>query len=130
MMGRKPTKAEQIYIERVTAAVGCVACRLTGKPNDAPSEYLSFHHNSDKGSTSALCHFFGVPLCATHHQGHEMAHSDTPVRHRNYAHFKRMVGSDLDLARYCWQCLPQDAIDQIGELTGIWNFSDLEQLDH
>ncbi|MCG6405329.1 Ref family protein [Vibrio fluvialis] len=125
MLGRKPNKAETIYIERVTVSVGCVACHLTGMENDAPPEYLAFHHNPDKGSRDPLCHFFGVPMCPTHHQGHPQAGKDVPIRHRNYAHFKSLVGSDIDMARFCWSRLPLEAQDQIGELTGIWDFNDL-----
>ncbi|MCE7567573.1 hypothetical protein LZS85_15725 [Aliivibrio fischeri] len=129
MNGRKPTKAEQAYINGATISVGCVVCNILGYENDAPPEYLAFHHNTDKGSIEPLCHFFGVPICGVHHQGHENAPKGEPIRHKNYAHFKNKVGSDIDLARFVWERLPLDTQDLIGQSQNIWSFDELIERD-
>lgn len=131
MNGRKPNKAEEAYIRGAMQSVGCVACNILGYENDypEPEQYLSTHHNPDKGSKDQYCHFFSVPLCPGHHQGVNVPPGKEPVRHRNYTHFQEKVGSDLDMARFCWERLSLDTQDAIGEKTEIWSFEDLVKKD-
>ncbi|HDM8198701.1 TPA: hypothetical protein P0E36_004885 [Vibrio harveyi] len=139
MRGRKPNKAESIFGKAVINAVGCVACAKLGYDNDypEPAEYVQFHHNPDKGSIKPHCHFFGYGLCPVHHQGTtpggQKIPEGEPVRHSplgsHYTAFKEKVGTDLDNARYVWDRLPLEAQDQIGELTGIWDFDELLKED-
>lgn len=138
MKGRKPNKAEMIYGAAMLQACGCVACAKLGYDNDypEPAEYVEVHHNPDKGSIKPLAHFFTYGLCPVHHRaatnGQKLPEGE-PVRHSplgsHYTAYKERVGTDLDLARHCWERLPLDAQDQIGELTGIWSFDELLELD-
>ncbi|MEZ9681934.1 Ref family recombination enhancement nuclease [Vibrio splendidus] len=132
MNGRRPTKGEQIYIAAVLRSQGCIACSRLGYDNDwpEPAEYVEIHHID--GSKAPLCHYKTIPLCPVHHRGATggtKLPKGEPVRHSplgsHYAAFKDKVGGDMDLLRLCWEGLPLDAQDQIGEITGIWSFDEL-----
>ncbi|KFA99458.1 Ref family recombination enhancement nuclease [Vibrio sp. ER1A] len=137
MNSRTPTKAERIYLEAAKIAVGCVACNKLNYENDYLPEYLAIHHSTDKGSKAPLAHFFGVPICGVHHQGVVPSGmklpKGEPVRHSPLGShekvFKEKVGSDLELVRFVWSKLSLDAIDAIGEITGIYSFDDLLKID-
>lgn len=138
MKGRSPTKAEQIYGAAVIQACGCMACAKMGHPNDwsEPLEYVEFHHSSDKGAVKPLSGFFGYGLCPVHHRGAtggQPIPEGEPVRHDPLGSRKKLffekVGTDLELVKYAWSKLPLDAIDKIGELTGIWSFEELIKED-
>ncbi|HHF3225031.1 Ref family protein [Vibrio alginolyticus] len=138
MKGRKPTKAEQIYGQAVIQRCGCIACDKLGHPNDWPEplEYIEFHHSSEKGAVKPLAHFFGYGLCPVHHRGATGGNpipEGEPVRHDPLGSRKQLffnkVGTDLELAEYAWSKLPLEALDQIGELTGIWSFEELVRED-
>lgn len=137
MNSRKPTKAESIFINAAINACGCQACGKMDHPNDYLAEQLAIHHNPDKGSRDKYSHFFAVPLCAIHHQGAVPAGlklpKGEPVRHSSLKSsersFKELIGDDLTMSYYIWERLSLDALDAIGELTGIYSFQDLAQLD-
>ncbi|HCZ9044748.1 TPA: hypothetical protein O4G41_000911 [Vibrio alginolyticus] len=138
MKGRKPTKAEQIYGQAVIQRCGCIACDKLGHPNDWPEplEYVEFHHSSEKGAVKPLAHFFGYGLCPVHHRGATGGNpipEGEPVRHDPLGSRKQLffnkVGTDLELVEYTWSKLPLEALDQIGELTGIWSFEELVRED-
>ncbi|HHP0484908.1 TPA: Ref family recombination enhancement nuclease [Vibrio harveyi] len=138
MKGRTATKAEQIYGEAVIRVCGCMACSKMGHPNDwsEPLQYVEFHHSSEKGSVKPLSGFFGYGLCPVHHRGStggEPIPKGEPVRHDSLGSRKKLffekVGTDIELVEYAWSMLPLDAIDKIGELTGIWSFTDLIKED-
>ncbi|EGQ9145689.1 hypothetical protein AAHL06_002937 [Vibrio parahaemolyticus] len=138
MKGRKPTKAEQIYGQAVIQRCGCIACDKLGHPNDWPEplEYVEFHHSSEKGAVKPLAHFFGYGLCPVHHRGATGCNpipEGEPVRHDPLGSRKQLffnkVGTDLELVEYAWSKLPLEALDQIGELTGIWSFEELVRED-
>ncbi|EMG7549784.1 Ref family recombination enhancement nuclease [Vibrio alginolyticus] len=138
MKGRKPTKAEQIYGQAVIQRCGCIACDKLGHPNDWPEplEYIEFHHSSEKGAVKPLAHFFGYGLCPVHHRGATGGNpipEGEPVRHDPLGSRKQLffnkVGTDLELVEYAWSKLPLEALDQIGELAGIWSFEELVRED-
>lgn len=127
MNGRKPSKAELIYIN-AAKRVGCVACRKMGHDTDGTEDYISFHHNPDKGSSRPLAHFFGYCLCPYHHQGVVPAgctDPGEPIRHKNEAEFTAKFGSDVACAQYVWNQLTLDQEDKILELAGVESFDDL-----
>jgi hypothetical protein len=137
MNSRKPTKAELIFLEAAATACGCVACNKLGYENDYLPEQLAIHHNPDKGNKAPLIHFFGIPICGVHHQGAVPSGmklpKGEPVRHSPLGShskaFKEQIGTDLDLSRYVWDRISLDAKDKIGEITGIYDYSDLLKLD-
>ena len=137
MNGRKPTKAEKIFIKAAINSVGCYACFKLGHENDYTEEYLAVHHNPDKGSRDKYCNFFAIPICGIHHQGAVPSGmklpEGEPVRHpalgSSAANFKELIGDDLTISYEIWDRISLDAKDAIGEETGIYDFFDLARLD-
>jgi len=59
--GRKPTKTEQEWLDKITD-LGCCVCR-----NEFSSYTPACPHHID-GKTKPGAHFKTIPLCAAHHQ--------------------------------------------------------------
>jgi hypothetical protein len=89
MKGRNPT-AEEKRLHGQIAALGCIACRLDGKP----SPPVSIHHID--GRTKPGAHRQVLALCAGHHQDGTGAPGLIAV-HPWKARFQERYGSQADL---------------------------------
>ncbi|EJI2509730.1 hypothetical protein NFG91_004238 [Salmonella enterica] len=121
MNGRKPTKAEQLYVRACIEIVGCVACRLDGLEIENPATWTEFHHDPDYGSRAPGAHFRGCGLCAPHHRGRVPFGMTLPrevaVRHpdlSNCARFSDKYGPDEFLCAYAWELIPDSIKEAIG----------------
>lgn len=121
MNGRKPTKAENLYIEACLKDVGCIPCILDGREIENPEQWTEFHHDPDFGSVDENCHFHGYGICTVHHRGvvpfGVKIPPGTAVRHPPLGAGPRFVtvyGSDALLCALAWERIPQKVKDEIG----------------
>lgn len=121
MNGRKPTKAEALYISACLREVGCVACRLDGREIENPELWTEFHHDPDYGSLDKNAHYHGFGLCAVHHRGAFPPGCEPDlsiaVRHpplSNGPKFSAVYGDDEFLCLYAWDLIPNTIKKQIG----------------
>ncbi len=88
MKGRKPTKSEADYMDKVSE-LGCIVCRMQGRYR-VPAE---IHHV--EGKTKPDAHFKIIPLCFVHHRA---GRYDEPVsRHPYKKRFIDAYGSEESL---------------------------------
>lgn len=62
MNGRTPTKAERIWLGKITE-LGCIVCWMQF------NVYTPAGPHHMKGCRKTGCHFLTIPLCHQHHQG-------------------------------------------------------------
>jgi len=130
MNSRTPTLAEAYYGHICTDLIGCIACRLDGlEPVEPNATWVSFHHNTKKGSSKPGCHFFAMGLCHHHHQGGEGG-DNTPARHREEWLFKKLYGSDIELGRRNWALIGALPLEirtshQVGDVMAYCPFEEL-----
>lgn len=89
MNGRKPTKAEQEWLDQVID-LPCIVCRLE-KRGATPAEV---HHIN--GSRKPDAHFDTIPLCVFHHRvgnDNEQYTSRHPFKKR----FEKRYGTEAEL---------------------------------
>ena len=89
MNGRKPTKAEQDWLDQIIQ-IGCIVCLLE-KLGATPAEV---HHNN--GSRKPGAHFDTIPLCFLHHRSWEDVEKYTS-RHPFKKRFENRYGTDKEL---------------------------------
>jgi hypothetical protein len=94
-----PTRAEKAHWSLLAEKVGCIACRLDGRPNP----HVSIHHVD--GRTKPGCHMLVLPLCGPHHQQDDTDPLDRCAVHPNKADFERVYGKQADLIELCERIL-------------------------
>lgn len=97
MNGRKPDKAEQVWLDGIRQ-IGCICCIADGyiQPYEVSQEHTAIHHID--GQRKAGAHFKTLPLCPNHHQ-----HGPVSV-HGTKRQFKEEYGTE------------QFLLDWVGEL--------------
>ena len=89
MNGRKPTKAEQDWLDQIIQ-IDCIVCRLE-KLGATPAEV---HHIN--GSREHGAHFDTIPLCYKHHRSHVSA-KEFVSRHPYKKQFEARYGTETVL---------------------------------
>ena len=89
MNGRKPTKAEQDWLDQIIQ-IDCIVCRLE-KLGATPAE---IHHIN--GSRKPEAHFDTIPLCFLHHRSEKNIEEYTS-RHPFKYRFEERYGTETDL---------------------------------
>lgn len=105
-MVKSATVEEQKWMGKV-AAFGCVACQI----RLGTHEPTTVHHLTDCGRR--MGHFFTIPLCPWHHQGHcrpgststKMAAIFGPSFAKSKLDFERVFGTELELLEKVRTCL-------------------------
>jgi hypothetical protein len=89
---RAVTSEEKRLWDRMASEVGCIACRVAGRPT---SDYVSIHHI--EGRTKPGCHQLVLPLCAGCHQQGTGADKSLVAVHPNKAAFEQLYGTQHEL---------------------------------
>ncbi len=89
MNGRKPTKAETVWLDAI-CAYGCIVCR-----NEFGCFSPAEPHHLD-GCRKENAHFKTIPLCLAHHRCGKDDESVTS-RHPYKAAFEKRYGTEMDL---------------------------------
>jgi hypothetical protein len=93
---RPVTAAERLYWDRLASVVGCIACRVAGRPVHS---LVSIHHID--GRTKPGCHMLVLPLCAGCHQDGTGNDKSLVAVHPYKAAFEALYGTQLELKARC-----------------------------
>ena len=100
MKGRKPTKAEQKYMDKVRD-IGCIVCLNNGY-TDSPA---AIHHLD--GRTKAGAHYHVIPLCPKHHQHGDPEKRWVSRHHDGVAAFEKEYGTENELLLQCMELISE-----------------------
>ncbi len=94
MKGNAVTTQQRAFWDALVLHVGCIACRLDGRPNHE----CSIHHI--EGRTKPGAHWLVLPLCAGHHQDGTGWPGLIAV-HPWKTRFEERYGAQIELLGWC-----------------------------